>query len=232
MHDTLCVVAKVLESRSLVAGGGAVEAALAVYLDGFATTLGSKEQLAIKEFADALLVIPKTLAVNAAQDATELVAKLCAFHHAAQSAPPGGDAHGSGGDGAASGDASSRADLRFMGLDLVNGKVGARVCGGGGAGRARADSALHMMPILILHLLAPAASAAWRVRTTLSTLLMLSSRATHEHATRRVCRFSYSLTPNPHPPPILPRLSTTSRAASWSPRCPRSSPCASPQRRP
>ena len=38
-----------------------------MYLDAFATTLGTKEQLAIQEFADALLVIPKTLAVNAAQ---------------------------------------------------------------------------------------------------------------------------------------------------------------------
>ena len=37
--------------------------------------------MAIAEFADALLVIPKTLAVNAAKDATELVAKLRAAHH-------------------------------------------------------------------------------------------------------------------------------------------------------
>ena len=59
LHDTLCVVQRVLESRALVVGGGAVEAALAIYLDAFATTLGTKEQLAIKEFADALLVIPK-----------------------------------------------------------------------------------------------------------------------------------------------------------------------------
>ena len=125
MHDTLCVVAKVLESRALVAGGGAVEAALAVYLDGFATTLGSKEQLAIKEFADALLVIPKTLAVNAAKDATELVAKLCAFHHAAQSEPPGCDASGSA-SSESKDEASTRADLRFMGLDLVAGKVRVR----------------------------------------------------------------------------------------------------------
>ncbi len=51
-------------------GGGAVEAALSVYLEGFATTLGSREQLAISEFASALLVLPKTLAVNAAKDAT------------------------------------------------------------------------------------------------------------------------------------------------------------------
>lgn len=36
------------------------------------------------EFAQALLVIPKTLAVNAAQDATDLVAKLRAFHNASQ----------------------------------------------------------------------------------------------------------------------------------------------------
>jgi TCP-1/cpn60 chaperonin family len=46
-------------------GGGAVEAALSIYLESFAKTLGSREQLAIAEFADALLVIPKTLAVNA-----------------------------------------------------------------------------------------------------------------------------------------------------------------------
>lgn len=66
------------------AGGGAVEAALSIYLENFANTLGSREQLAIAEFADALLVIPKTLAVNAAKDATELVAKLRAYHYTAQ----------------------------------------------------------------------------------------------------------------------------------------------------
>lgn len=61
-----------------------MEAALSIYLENFANTLGSREQLAIAEFADALLVIPKTLAVNAAKDATELVAKLRAYHYTAQ----------------------------------------------------------------------------------------------------------------------------------------------------
>lgn len=61
------VVKRMLESNVLVAGGGAVETALSIYLESFATTLGSREQLAIAEFAEALLVIPKTLAVNAAQ---------------------------------------------------------------------------------------------------------------------------------------------------------------------
>lgn len=44
----------------------------------------SREQLAIAEFAKSLLVIPKQLAVNAAQDSTDLVAKLRAFHNSSQ----------------------------------------------------------------------------------------------------------------------------------------------------
>ncbi|DBA05007.1 TPA: hypothetical protein N0F65_007009 [Lagenidium giganteum] len=104
MHDSLMVVKRVLESNQLVAGGGAVECALSIYLENFATTLGSREQLAIAEFADALLVIPKTLAVNAAKDASELVARLRAYHNTSQS------------------DQAKR-DLKFSGLDLIEGKV-------------------------------------------------------------------------------------------------------------
>lgn len=48
--------------KQVVAGGGAVEAALCVYLEYLATTLGSREQLAIAQFAESLLVIPKVLA--------------------------------------------------------------------------------------------------------------------------------------------------------------------------
>jgi T-complex protein 1 subunit alpha len=44
----------------------------------------SREQLAIAEFAKSLLVIPKQLAVNAAQDSTDLVAKLRAYHNTSQ----------------------------------------------------------------------------------------------------------------------------------------------------
>ena len=84
LHDALCSVSKLLESNGLVAGGGAVETALSIYLEDFARTLGSREQLAIAEFAEALLVIPKTLAINAAKDATDLIAKLRAAHATAQ----------------------------------------------------------------------------------------------------------------------------------------------------
>lgn len=38
IHDALCVIRRVLESKRLVVGGGAVEAALSVYLENFATS--------------------------------------------------------------------------------------------------------------------------------------------------------------------------------------------------
>jgi T-complex protein 1 subunit alpha len=105
LHDALCVVKRMLESNTLVAGGGAVEAALSVYLEEYATTLDTREQLAIEAFADALLVIPKTLAVNAAKDSSELVAKLRAMHFKSQ--------HGSKED----------EHLKTTGLDLVEGAI-------------------------------------------------------------------------------------------------------------
>lgn len=43
--------------------------------------------MAVAEYANALLVIPKTLAANAAKDATQLVAKLRAFHSRSQHDP-------------------------------------------------------------------------------------------------------------------------------------------------
>lgn len=108
VHDSLSVVKRTLESGSVVPGGGAVETALSIYLDNFATTLGSREQLAIAEFAAALLVIPKTLAVNAAKDSSDLVAKLRAYHSASQSADTSD---------------TKKRNYRFYGLDLMQGKV-------------------------------------------------------------------------------------------------------------
>lgn len=104
VHDALCVVKRVLESKSVVPGGGAVEVALSIYLENFATSLSSREQLAIAEYAHSLLVIPKTLAVNAAQDATDLVAKLRAYHNSSQMK-------------------AEHAHLKWVGLDLFEGVV-------------------------------------------------------------------------------------------------------------
>ena len=103
IHDALCAVKRVIESKSVVPGGGCVEAALSIYLENFATSLGSREQLAIAEFAQAMLVIPKTLVVNAAKDSTDLVAKLRAFHNASQTI-------------------EAKKHFKWIGLDLENGK--------------------------------------------------------------------------------------------------------------
>lgn len=107
VHDCLCAVKRTLESNAVVPGGGSVETALSIYLENFATTLGSREQLAIAEFANALLVIPKTLAVNAAKDSTELVSKLRAYHNASQAA--GAD--------------DAKKLLKWTGLDLIRGVI-------------------------------------------------------------------------------------------------------------
>jgi len=111
LHDAICVVKRTLESGYVVAGGGAVEVALSVYLEDFAKSLGSREQLAIAEFAHALLVIPKTLAQNAAKDSAELVSQMRAQHHAAQA------------------DANEK-QRRFAGLDLVAGTVRDNIAAG------------------------------------------------------------------------------------------------------
>lgn len=44
VHDALCVVKRVLESKTLVVGGGAVEVALSIFLESFATSLVSEIQ--------------------------------------------------------------------------------------------------------------------------------------------------------------------------------------------
>lgn len=84
VHDSLSAVKRTLESGSIVPGGGAVETALHIYLEEFALSVGSREQLAIGEFAQTLLVIPKTLATNAAKDSAELVAQLRSYHASSQ----------------------------------------------------------------------------------------------------------------------------------------------------
>ncbi|KAM3685374.1 hypothetical protein ACJW31_11G112500 [Castanea mollissima] len=93
-----------MDMNRVVAGGGAVEAALSGYLECLATTLGSREQLAITEFAESLLIIPKVLAVNAAKDATDLVARLRAYHTIAKTQ-------------------ADKKHLSSMGLDLLKGTV-------------------------------------------------------------------------------------------------------------
>jgi T-complex protein 1 subunit alpha len=107
LHDSLCVLKRTLESGSVVAGGGAVEAALSIYLERVAQKSSANDQIAIAEFAEALLVIPKQLALNAAKDATELISKMIVLHNNVQSDPTN----------------EKLTWLKYVGLDLNEGKV-------------------------------------------------------------------------------------------------------------
>ena len=127
IHDALSAVKRTLESGRIVPGGGAVETALHIYLEEFAGTVSSREQLAIGEFAQSLLVIPRTLAVNAAKDSSDLVAQLRSVHAASQRiedtpAPPSSPSKSpkkSEQDRAI----EKRKNYKNYGLDLTRGKV-------------------------------------------------------------------------------------------------------------
>lgn len=80
MTDALSVVSDVIENNKIVAGGGAVEVEIAKELRGFATKVGGREQLAVEAFADAVEVIPKTLAENAGLEAIDVIVDLRAAH--------------------------------------------------------------------------------------------------------------------------------------------------------
>ncbi|RAH67628.1 chaperonin-containing T-complex alpha subunit TCP1 [Aspergillus aculeatinus CBS 121060] len=116
VHDSLCAVKRTLESGSIVPGGGAVETALHIYLEEFAVTVGSREQLAIGEFAQSLLTVPKTLAVNAAKDSSELVAQL-RVRHALSQRVQDGDANEE------EKAIAKKKTYRNYGLDLTKGRV-------------------------------------------------------------------------------------------------------------
>ncbi|MBC7130062.1 TCP-1/cpn60 chaperonin family protein [Candidatus Bathyarchaeota archaeon] len=80
LHDAICVIKDVVEEPKLLAGGGAPELEISRNLKKYAETLPGREQLAVKSFADALEVIPITLAENAGLDPIDIISELRAKH--------------------------------------------------------------------------------------------------------------------------------------------------------
>jgi len=80
MDDAVLGIASTLELSSYVYGGGAVEIEIAKKLRDYAVTVGGKEQLAINAFAEALEIIPRTLAESAGKDAIELLVEAKSKH--------------------------------------------------------------------------------------------------------------------------------------------------------
>ncbi|XP_052767456.1 T-complex protein 1 subunit delta-like [Mya arenaria] len=76
LHDALCVIRCLVKKRALIAGGGAPEIELSLQLMEYANTLSGMEQYCFREFAEALEVIPFTLAENAGLNPIATVTEL------------------------------------------------------------------------------------------------------------------------------------------------------------
>ncbi|MDS0282814.1 thermosome subunit alpha [Haloarcula onubensis] len=80
IEDSLGVVAATLEDGKVLPGGGAPETQLALGLRDYADSVGGREQLAVEAFADAIDVIPRTLAENAGHDPIDSLVDLRSKH--------------------------------------------------------------------------------------------------------------------------------------------------------
>jgi thermosome len=96
MHDALFVVKVALEDGKMTAGGGAAATWISMALREYATTVGGREQMAIEAYANAVEIIPKTLAENAGLDPIDMMLEVRRSHK------KGG---------------------KYAGVDVLNGKV-------------------------------------------------------------------------------------------------------------
>ena len=76
VHDAIMVVKDVMETPSIVAGGGAPETYAAAKVRSWSKSLEGREQLAAEKFADALESIPLALAENAGMDPIDTLTSL------------------------------------------------------------------------------------------------------------------------------------------------------------
>jgi chaperonin GroEL (HSP60 family) len=97
MHDALFVVKVALEDGKMTPGGGAAATEVAMSLREYATTVGGREQMAIEAYANAVEIIPKTLAENAGLDPIDMMIEVRTAH---------------------------KKGNKFAGVDVLNGKIG------------------------------------------------------------------------------------------------------------
>jgi T-complex protein 1 subunit theta len=80
IDDGVNVLKAVTRDARLVAGAGAFEIELSRRLQSVAESTPGLNQYAIKKFAEALEVIPRTLSDNAGLDSTEVISNMYASH--------------------------------------------------------------------------------------------------------------------------------------------------------
>jgi len=82
--DAIGAVSSSIEDGKIVTGGGSVEMELSARIKKYASEVGGREQLAISAFADALEIIPRTLAESAGMDPIDALVELRAKHQKAE----------------------------------------------------------------------------------------------------------------------------------------------------
>jgi thermosome len=80
LHDALSVVKVALEDKKIVAGGGSPEVELAMILREYSATLPGREQLAVNKFAEAIEIIPRSLAENGGFDPIDKLVEMRSQH--------------------------------------------------------------------------------------------------------------------------------------------------------
>ncbi len=80
VYDAIRVVQAAVEDGKVVAGGSAPEVEVATQLRDYASTLGGREQLGVMAFADAIEIVPKTLAENSGLDPIDSLVSLRTAH--------------------------------------------------------------------------------------------------------------------------------------------------------
>jgi thermosome len=80
LNDALYVISDVAKVPKMVAGGGSIEMEMAKAVREYAGQVGGREQLAIEAFAEALEIIPRTLAENAGLDILDTMVAIKAAH--------------------------------------------------------------------------------------------------------------------------------------------------------
>ncbi|CAG9460412.1 unnamed protein product [Pedinophyceae sp. YPF-701] len=80
LHDALCVVRSLCQKQAIIPGGAAPEVELTLRLSEWARTLVGMESYCVRGFAEALEVIPYTLAENAGLDPIQMVTELRKHH--------------------------------------------------------------------------------------------------------------------------------------------------------
>lgn len=80
LHDALCVIRCLVKERGLIAGGGAPEIEISRRLERESRSMEGVEAYIWQEFAQALEVIPTTLAENAGLNSIKVITELRSRH--------------------------------------------------------------------------------------------------------------------------------------------------------